>query len=377
MRLPEPNLNSGWEYHQAPLYYITAAVVYTIANVLALDSLIALQVLSLVYSTVFLIFGVLLFRIVCKSTWLFFTSAVLLAIWPSGIIHSIRIGNDTMYYMVFVMALYFLMRWLVDKESKQFYVASLFAALTMVTKISGVLVLAIFGTCFVCIWLKARQKRSYLLKTVFLISVVFFASYFSLFRNLTTALQDTHFNIVNGNAPYTINRGLSVDNRLHNYIYFDVDTYVTTAFTDTWHDAGGRQYFWNFSLKSMLFGEFSSPAADEQLRAKLLSLLLLQMIGFLFIGLFLSIRKWNPSHLMLLLWLMLAVLSLMYFRHSYPFSANADFRYIFPAIIPFIYFYLTGITFFIESKLKFAGILGYILAYFFIIESCLFFIHPF
>jgi len=373
LRLPESK--GGWEYFQPPLYYITAAVIYKISNTLNFDYLILLQILSLIYSAFFLIFGTLTLRILFKRKLTFLTSAALLAFWPSGIIHSIRIGNDPLFYMVFVISIYFLMRWLVDKQNKHFYLASLFAALTIATKLNGVLVLGIVGIFFVSTWLKTKQKRRYLIKAVFLISVVLLASYFSLFRSIRTALQDHHFNVLVGNMS-EMPSGLSVGNNLRNYLYFDANTYVTKVFTDPWNDAGGRQYFWNYFLKSMLFGEFSFPSAVGQFLAKILSILLLQMIAFLLVGLFISIKNFKPSNLVMLLWFILSIFSLIYYRHTYPFSPDGDFRLIFPAIIPFIYFYLTGINYFIEYKLRIIEIFGYILAYYFILASCFFFMIP-
>ena len=70
------------------------------------------------------------------------------------------------------------------------------------------------------------------------------------------------------------------------------------------------------------------------------------MVAFLFIGIVRSIVKLKVPNLFMLLWLLLSLLSLLYFRHTYSYSPNQDFRYIFPSIIPFIYFYLTGIEFF-------------------------------
>ena len=375
-RLPAPNLDTGWEYHQAPLYYISAAIIYKLCNIFNLNFLIALQILSLLYSTVFLIFGALTLQLVCKRKWQFLTSVALLATWPSGIIHAIRIGNDDMYCMVCVIAAYFLMRWLIDKQNRHFYLAALFTALTIATKISGTLMIALFAICFVATWLKSKQKRSYILKIVFFISVLLLASYFSLWRNFTTSLHDSHFNIINGDALYTMNRALSVGNTLHNYITFDLHTYLTQPFTSTWVDTDGRQYFANFFLKSMLFGEFSFSSTTEEFLAKFLSVSLLLMVAFLFIGIVRSIVKLKVPNLFMLLWLLLSLLSLLYFRHTYSYSPNQDFRYIFPSIIPFIYFYLTGIEFFIKRKLMTLGILAYILAFLFVLATTFFFIIP-
>jgi len=131
----------------------------------------------------------------------------------------------------------------------------------------------------------------------------------------------------------------------------------------------------------MLFGEWSFPSAIEQCIARMLSAFLLYMIVFLCVGVFISIRKLELSNILLLLWLTLSLSSVIYIRHTYPFASSEDFRYIFPSIISFIYFYLIGVNFFIECKLTIIGTFGYIIgtfgyiiAFLFIVEICFFFI---
>ena len=378
--LPDPDPIDAWEYHQAPLYYVTAAI-YRFCNSLSLNYPNFLQILSLFYSTIFLIFGVLLLRILFKKYLLFFSSSALFVFWPSGIIHSIRIGNDPMYYMLFIVAFYFLIRWVREKQHLHFYLASLFTALTVATKINGVILLGIFGVVFTYSYLKTKQKRNYLLKLVFFVNIVLFASYFSLFRNLRVKLQDSNYSIINGISGYGWKKGtpLAVGNHLHNYLYFDEQTFIKIPFTNTFIDEGGRQYFWNFFLKTMLFGEFSFPSSLQKFLAGILSLVLLGMITFFFVGLirfFFEIKKLRVDKFLIFLWFVLYLLSLFYYRYNVPFSSNADFRFIFPVIIPLIYFYSSGINFFMERKLKIVESFGFILSYIFIFACSLFFLVP-
>src|SRR5207249_10640740 len=139
---------------------------------------------SLVYSTVFLIFGVLILRLFCKSQWLFLTGTALLVFWPSGIMHSIRVGNEPMYYMLSVIGLYFLMQWIAGKQEKHFYLAVLFIALTVATKLSGLIWIAILLCFFLMPLLKKQHTTTYLKKTLFLISILGLALSFSLGCNV-------------------------------------------------------------------------------------------------------------------------------------------------------------------------------------------------
>jgi hypothetical protein len=402
-QLPMPN--SGWETHQPPFYYIIAATIYRIATILSFNYFIALQVLSLVYFTVFLIVGVLILRLLCLKTWMLSTYTALLISWPSGIIHSIRIGNDVPYYTPSVIAVYFLLRWLMDKKSKYFYLTALFVALTITTKLDGlILVGLVVCVCLLllcrkaitmvsngqlknCIerpfsithvlhlYIRKPQTVEYIRKILFFIIIITLALYISLFRGISVALQDHNYDILVSNIPQNDPR-LYVGNSLCNYICFDMNIYENQSFTTVWSDEGGRQYFFNFFLKAMFFGEFNFSFTHAQFLAKLMSALLLQMVAFLFIGIGTSIRKITFSHVMMLLWLILSLSALIYIRHRYPVAGFADFRYILPSIIPFIYFYVVGIEFFIKCKFIFLGSLGYILAYLFVIASCCFFILP-
>jgi hypothetical protein len=438
-QLPVPT--SGWEYFQPPLYYISAAIIYKIATNLSINSLFALQALSLAYFTVFLIFGVLILRMLCQKKWMLFTGTALLAFWPSGIIHAVRIGNDVPYYTLSVIGVYFLLRWLVDKESKHFYLGTLFMELMIITKSNGLILVVIFVCiCLLllfrkvikaissgqmnngtdrplkCIlkhirfpspeqavrepnaffssprWLyenrmhfpitqlfhfclKQPQVSEYTKKAMFFIIIIILALYISLFRSINIALYNHQYNILDSNSSSDA-RALAVNNSLCNLFCFDLNTYISQPFTDPWHDEGGRQYLWNYFLKSMLFGEFSFSFTYAPFLAIVLSTLLLQIVAFVFIGIVRSIYKLNVPHLFMLLWVFLSLLSLLYFRYTNPFAPNQDFRYIFPMIIPLIYFYLTGIDFFTKRKFILISDLGYIIAFLFVIASFCFFIVP-
>jgi hypothetical protein len=50
--------------------------------------------------------------------------------------------------------------------------------------------------------------------------------------------------------------------RAENYLWFDLRTFVTAAFTSAWDDDKGRQYFWNYLLKTSL--SLASGASRSQ-----------------------------------------------------------------------------------------------------------------
>ena len=225
------------------------------------------------------------------------------------------------------------------------------------------------------LYLNKPQTYEFVRKTLFFIIIITFALYISLFRGIGIAIHDHHYNILDPNASGEPS-ALAVNNSLCNLFCLDLNTYVSQPFTDPWHDKGGRQYLWNYFFKSMLFGEFSFSFTSAQFLAKVLSVLLLQIVAFSFIGIVSSIRKLNVPNLIMLLWLFLLLLFLLYFRYTNPFAPNQDLKYIFPVIIPFIYFYITGIESFTKCKFMIIGSFGYIITYLFVIASFCFFIVP-
>jgi hypothetical protein len=402
-----PEASPHGEYYQAPLYYIVAAIIYKLAGNASFDPFLILQELSLVYFTILLIFGALLFQRVCKRKWLFITCTALLVFWPTAIMHSVCITNDVMYDMMSVITMYFLIRWFADKESRSFYTASLFLALTILTKLSGLILIGIviclgilailrtttvlvssgqlkkscesalnFSSLHQVVWLylKKLYRAEYMKKILFFITIIILASSLSMYRSIIMKLHNSDYNLIVGNqAPGT---PAQLDNSFYNFLYIDVHTFLTDPTTDNnGANAPQEEHFWNFFLKSMLFDSVWQPSSSiEPEVAITMSALLLSLIAFLFIGVFISLRKREPASTLLLLWLTLSLSAAIYYRLTYPFISCEDFRFVFPVIVPFIYFCVAGIGFFMERKFRVIGTLGYLLAFLFILASCFLFI---
>ncbi len=384
LRIPAPE--KGWENAQAPLYYITAAITYRLAGTLSLDHIKLLQILSLTYSTISLIFGVLLLKLLFNRKLLFYSSAMLFLLWPSGIIHSIRISNDPMYYMMSIISLYFLIKWIYSTSPKYFYSLAIFIALTIAVKLNGMVLLGITSLALIYKYCHSLLRSdpqgsptatdTYLKQGLFLLAIVLLSFFLSYSRNIKAASTVPNFNIISGNTHVGMPKGLVVKNAPQNYLFFDTHAFIAQTFTTPWKDGGGRQYFWNYLLKTMLFGEFTFAHPFKTALAMILNLTFVIMASFFFIGFINALRKVTLVKSILLVYLLFALASLMYYRHHFPFSANGDFRFIFPVIIPCIYFYFSGIDFLITHKLKVIGVLGYIATSIFIVTSYLFFLSP-
>ncbi len=272
------------------------------------------------------------------------------------------------------------MSWRIGKENKMLYVASLFAALAAVTKSNGFVLMGIIFILLLFDFVKSEAKRQYF-KKIFLVMIIFILGIaINVYDNLYYALKENRkdwlvASLVNVNA--NVNKGLYVGNKPENYLFFDINTFLTVPYTSTWEDWGGRQFFWNFLLKSSLFGEFNFPNLFLEIIALILSFILLSMTLFFLAGCFFymktKLRKKRRYGLILLSVVLLLAL-LIVWRIKSPLSALADFRYIYPIVVSFSVFYSFSLEVLKDKNWRLLAALGYIQALVFCILSSVFFI---
>lgn len=373
--LPRPD--RGWEYHQPPLYYVLSAVLYfTGQNAGIKDLYKMLQGFSFICYLGFLYFGIrLLSRLIPDRKWIYICAA-LLCFWPSGFINGARIGNDDMVYLFTAAFLYYAVVWREENSLFSWAMLLLSAVLNILTKSSGLILFAVTGSILLIRLYEKRNLKDFLKKAA--LAVLLFSGAFILPRisNLYYALNDRRSDwymaaiIID---PSNINNGLRVGNKLVNYTYFDFPAFAGFPYISTWTDEGGRQYFWNFLLKSSLFGEFFFPSPYHQILSFCLSILLLLLTGYFIAGIIIILRGiilpvlkarkrfflhpgYMPSMLLslesegvfslnkmeigkldtLLIYFIIALASMIVLRIRMPFSCLADFRYIFPVLLPII-----------------------------------------
>lgn len=364
-RLPNPT--GGWEYHQPPLYYISGAIVYKSSQTLNINSYKTLQVLSLFYFYIFIIFGILTLRNLIENKLLFYLSAALLVFWPSGIIHSVRIGNDAMLYSLYAISLYFILKWFKEKNIKLLYFSILAFSAAILTKPNA---MALAGVIAVSVLI--AFVRNYKLPVKHII-IVFLLIIFSILLSFSPKLYG-HFKndkndwLVGGVVP-TMNKMLFVGNNFKNYAYFDMDKFIKQPFTNSWEDFGGRQYFWNYLLKTSLFGEFSFNNNHQPRIGLVLSWTFLAILFYGIVGLILGAKK----NIILFLNALLLLFLIFLFRLKIPASSNSDFRYIFPSLISFIFFISYSLEYFKKTNIV-IFYFGTIASALFVLLSVLFFI---
>ncbi len=369
-RFTLPNPTGGWEYHQPPLYYLLAAAVYRLAETLpVLDPMRALQLLSFSLFTVFMYYGLRTLERIVPDRIVLTVVGALLVFWPSGVIHSVRIGNDILFYALFAAGTYRIVLWQLGEGTLR--PALLAAALALITKANGIILFGVIG--FLLLFeLRRRRDLGGFLRQSAVAAAFFAAAFFVNFAdNIYFALQNNGQDWLVSNVVNILNRSLFVDNHAFNYLYFDLKTYLGEPFIDAWHDRYGRQFFWNYLLKSALFSEFFFRENAES--ATVISALSLIVYGYILWGM--AIARRNRATLVMALVFLLSVTALLLYRIKIPVACNTDFRYIYPVLIPMSYFFAQSLLYFRDSRrLKNLYGFGIFTALLFVAASALFFV---
>lgn len=352
--LPIPG--DGWEYHQPPLYYFTAAL----AKVsLGIDSSthgdLWGQLLGLFFWTIFLASGLATLGLAFRRQRLaFLLTSLAFALWPAGIIHSIRIGNDLALYAFYGLAFYYTLKWWRTRDSTTLFWASLWMAASLLTKSNGLAVAGILGLLMLIhiyslIHKPAlfEQHKKKLIRDMCIAGGLFIGAILLNFAdNVKHYLDGTSEDWLLSNVSEMINPGLKVNNDVPNYLIFDSATFIQKPFISTWDDAYGRQYFWNFVWRSSLSSEFFFDGEGLQAWGVINGILLLLALAGTAIYYLQQQPQLPRRHLRWKLyrhapWVMALIfpfILLLAYRIKVPLSCNTDFRYIYPVLVALLFF---------------------------------------
>jgi hypothetical protein len=371
-----PSVNFSDQTYHPPVYYIISAIFYDFFSFFHLshDAIYKnIQFLSLCYFMGFLIAGTLIIVRYIRNNSILLLCLSLFYFWPSTIIHSVRIGNDVLFYFFFCLSLYFLFKWYDENNKKDVSFFTLFALLSIFTKANGIILFGIFAILALIQFIHSREKAKLILSILPSMMILCIGILATVSIPFLEALK------ANASIPF-FKRGeglpsqLFVGNEVKNYVYFDIKTFINEPFTSPWDDQMGRQYFWNYLLKSGLFGEFSFDQPFLRNIAMIISFLFLIIIGFSLFGIASlkkhELTKYAPFALVSLIMCVFAIL----FRIYAPASCSNDFRYILPVIIVVPIFIDKAFTYLKEKKLVLINFAGYLSILGFVVCSIVFFL---
>jgi hypothetical protein len=347
-----PASSACWQCYQPPLYYILASFIYSIFSPLrGYLALRELQMFSVLLSFVFLLISHgIIRRVFPRKEKLQHLTLGLIAFWPSLVIHSARISNDVLFYPVVIASVYFLVKWDDDRRFQTLLSAFMLAIVSMMVKTNGLIVIGTIGLVFGINWFihflhngfRRENIQIFLKQSAALITilVVTFGILFS--EPILDNLHGKKTPFIIGNIA-GLDDATKVERNWRNFAYLNLPAYLTYSYTSPWIDQGGRQYFWNYLLKTSLFGEWDNYQGTKFI-AWLLSLGLIGLILLAGSGIVLSLAqgKWDHRLNGLLILSVFFLMALISMRYIYSYACIGDFRFILPIIVPFVLLTASG-----------------------------------
>lgn len=337
-----PAADAGWEFHQAPLYYVVTGAwlkIASFAGYVGDAPLSYVQLFSLACSLASLGLSLWIIAILFgKKTERRYALAagMIVATLPSFVFMSVRISNDVLYQPLALLTFACLARWWTRGRLPDWYAACAAFSFAFLAKISA---LAFVPLMFVLFFFRSNVRWGEKIGNAALsaLLVVSLAGWFPAYRLFIE--PDTGKTLSLGNDG--MSGDLGVDNLFRNFATFNPAQVLRIPYNNPWNDESRRSYYWEYLYRSAFYGEFSF---DGRLRGVSVAILffgfgacVLSLAGFLTEAVR-SFRRFLPSGV----FLFLLLLSSFLYRWKFTYAPNQDFRFIVIAIVPLAYFAARG-----------------------------------
>jgi len=365
-----PKTDECWECFQPPPYYIASAVVKNIVN--KYDPALSDRVLQqgqLLFSFATVIFGVALILNLFGSSRIAYFASIVSVFWTGFVMAGPRISNDIPFYFGALFCMFFAQKYWRTYKNSDMFLASLGASIALASKSIGFVILAAWIVIYVLCIVRSLKIGSLRTLLVSAFTILLFIG-ISNHRTIVDIFEGKKVGMV-GNVN-SLHGGLKVNNTLGNYLYFDLKDYLLVPNTSAWDDEGGRQYFWNYALKSSLYLSHSIELLNSTFGRSLITALCVLVLIIFILALW-GIINVKIVEFPALFFTIFLFAALICYRILHPYSCNNEFRFIFPVIFPLAYFSARGAQILENSRLK---ILSYTSMLLFAILSFIFIISP-
>ncbi|MCL1956811.1 MAG: hypothetical protein FWF63_05770 [Fibromonadales bacterium] len=344
-----PEIKEGWMTYQPPLYYIVSAVVKNIAD--NYDPSLTnrfQQQFNMLLSFGSVIFGVALIMNLFGNRAIAYLTALVSVLWPLSVIAAPRINNDSLFSFGALLCMLFAQRFWHFHKKSDMLLATIGASIAVAAKSNGFVILGVWIIIYVLnviFTLKIGSLRI-LFVSIFLIAL---SACLSNYRTIVGVFEGKKLELVANTDG--LNSGLKVQNTAGNYLYFDLKDYLLFPYTSAWQNEGGRQYFWNYILKSSLY-----LYKEHKIWKHPVAIFMRTMLC-IFALLIFVLALWGIIHVKFkeipqMLFTVFLFASLMYIRISYPYASSYEFRFILPVLFPLVYFAARGVQILEDSRLR-------------------------
>jgi hypothetical protein len=332
-----PPVSASTIYMHPPLYYLLGAAAIHFVHATGLSAASGgLQGLSLLLSLTFVVLGVRTIQCFTLSPPAQRLGAALLAFWPTCVTHSVRVHNDVLASCLAAGILYCLIRWQRNHRFLDLTWAVALTVLAVFTKANAyawVLLLLVMVTARA---IRDNFQPSRVMQAVMAwvasAGAIFLATELRAAKVGPSACHRVIGTICNTTTEHF------VGNTWANYLTFDLRFFLGQPFLINDPHDPKRDYFLNMFLKSSLLSAMPlGPEFDDRLSAGLatvLSYLALALILYLLLGLPTAVSWRMRGNWVLLLASLFMLGPLVALRVKVPLSLHADFRYVFPLLVP-------------------------------------------
>lgn len=372
------------ECHHPPAYHVLGAAVFAFcARAGVAEPTKGGQVLSLVLFLVFLCFAALTIARLTPRLRSQTLATALVAFWPYSVINSARLNNDIFIYATASVSMYGLVRWYQKPRRGWLAFAAGFACMGILSKSTALLTVAMVGLVALVRLLRSRDWRGLLRTSWPVLLAIALAGLGSLAlhsRNQGTFLQRElgHAYLEkHENSPF-----LSLAERTPRvYLTFSFRAMLDQPFAEYNLRKVTEPTYWNHLLKSSLYGtqqyfkrEYPGPVRDIAKKyASLMNRLLLGLTAVVLVGL-VGRRPVSSSRRLFCAAAIVAFLSgSLAFHLAVPSQHHADFRFVFPVVVPMSVLYAHGVEVLRRWRI-FAGWAAQLLAIVFLVTSVVSFI---
>lgn len=372
-----PNYDMRGESHQAPLYYILAAIVYRLAEPRAgePDCWYYVQELNFFFFAMFLLYSIVTLLKVIPSRFLATAGIAALLLWPGNILHIGRISNNILIYLSFMGCAYHFMGWHRDRSLQQLNLALIWMGVAFATQTSAVVLLASTVSLALLkdLWGKplARWRQAALtpvpynthlkpLRAGLLIALIGISAGYG--RNFYNYLTDSKVSVIFGTHTRS---SVFIPSELFTLDVEKFIAYPYIAINPEQHSVN-RQFFGYF-LRSMSFGQFTWNGTQQAVIMNALILLMWCYLAGAMLYWRIALKRpleWSGYFGVFLGYSVIAMASAKMLIHEWSYFW-ADVRYIY-AIVPFFllsYLYLLHLLKQAEKPRIYLPGLALILAY--------------
>ena len=162
LRFIETDPRDKWGFFQPPLHHILSALWLRLNTMLGVpygQATENIQILTLIYSLIFLFYAYRLLKFFKLSGKALYISFALCALHPSYILLSGSVNNDMLCMLLTIMTVYYGLIWYETRKYRDIIKLALCMGLSMMAKLSGVLSAPALAFLFLYVWIKSGRKE--------------------------------------------------------------------------------------------------------------------------------------------------------------------------------------------------------------------------